>query len=378
MSVHPFREFVLKVHELCNLACTYCYMYELADQSYLHRPPFVSDEVIAKTAMRIGRHVRQHALDSIHLVLHGGEPLMAGPELPVKYIRQVREAVGPQCSVHVTMQTNGTLLTEKTIQTLTSEEIGIGVSLDGGSEVLNRQRVNHAGKSTWSKTAKGLELLMQHPEVYSGILCVIDVKSDPVEVYESLLRFNPPSMHFLLPLGNHTSPPPGLPSDSTPYGDWLGKLFDRWFDKNKTEQNPKIRYFLEIINLLLGQPGSTEMLGLSPYTGVVVETDGTIQQVDALKSAFEGAPETGLNVIQHEFDKALEHPGVIARQIGLQALAPKCKVCFVKSVCGGGYYPHRYRESNGFRNPSIYCRDLQQIIAHISNRFGDEVAKIPS
>src|ERR1043166_2879062 len=30
----PFREFVLKVHSRCNLTCDYCYIYEMADQSW--------------------------------------------------------------------------------------------------------------------------------------------------------------------------------------------------------------------------------------------------------------------------------------------------------------------------------------------------------
>ena len=34
----PFREFVLKIHSRCTLACDYCYMYELADKTWRLRP----------------------------------------------------------------------------------------------------------------------------------------------------------------------------------------------------------------------------------------------------------------------------------------------------------------------------------------------------
>jgi len=30
----PFCEFTLKLHGRCNLACDYCYMYEMVDQSW--------------------------------------------------------------------------------------------------------------------------------------------------------------------------------------------------------------------------------------------------------------------------------------------------------------------------------------------------------
>ena len=29
----PFRQFIIKIHSRCNLACDYCYVYEMADRS---------------------------------------------------------------------------------------------------------------------------------------------------------------------------------------------------------------------------------------------------------------------------------------------------------------------------------------------------------
>ncbi|MFD0522882.1 hypothetical protein [Paractinoplanes durhamensis] len=69
-----------------------------------------------------------------------------------------------------------------------------------------------------------------------------------------------------------------------------------------------------------------------------------------------------------EFDAALAHPGVLARQIGLAALGERCAACPVRRVCGGGHYAHRYRPGAGFRNPSVYCSDLQLFIEHVRDR----------
>jgi uncharacterized protein len=59
-SPTPFREFVLKVHSRCDLACDYCYMYEMADQSWRDRPRRMSIEIAHRAAMRIGEHARGH------------------------------------------------------------------------------------------------------------------------------------------------------------------------------------------------------------------------------------------------------------------------------------------------------------------------------
>ena len=87
----------------------------------------------------------------------------------------------------------------------------------------------------------------------------------------------------------------------------------------------------------------------------MVDTDGTIKQLDSLSSAYAGAADTGLHVLTGSFDAALDHPTTVARQMGADALSAECRACPVMEICGGGLYPHRYRHGEGFRNPSVYC-----------------------
>ncbi|MYW06833.1 FxsB family radical SAM/SPASM domain protein, partial [Streptomyces sp. SID2563] len=69
--------------------------------------------------------------------------------------------------------------------------------------------------------------------------------------------------------------------------------------------------------------------------------------------------------------------GVAARQAGAGALAAACRACPLLTVCGGGHYAHRYRADNGFRNPSVYCADLERLIRHIADRLADATAGDP-
>ena len=59
----PFREFIVKVHSRCDLACDYCYVYELADQSWRDQPRAMSEETADTTARRIGEHARRTACE---------------------------------------------------------------------------------------------------------------------------------------------------------------------------------------------------------------------------------------------------------------------------------------------------------------------------
>lgn len=327
---------------------------------------------MAKTATRIADHAKTHMLSEVHLNVHGGEPLLTGAAAPIRYVTAVREAidaaVGPGfCRVQATLQTNGSMLTEGVVTELADAGLKIGVSLDGGRARHNRHRVDHRGRPGWPAASRGLRVLARHPDAYGGILCTIDPSSNPIDVYESLLSFTPPSMDLLLPHTNWSSSPDRKTGIATPYGNWLADVFDHWFHAESPQTT--IRLFTEIIGLLTGQESGTESVGSSPVVAVVVDTDGAIEQVDSLKTAYSGAPETGLNVFHHTFNEALDHPGIAARQIGTAALSDQCLSCPVVGICGGGNYAHRFDARNGFRNPSVHCADLERLIRHIADRL---------
>ncbi|MCX5105919.1 FxsB family radical SAM/SPASM domain protein [Streptomyces sp. NBC_00439] len=374
-----FGQFIVKVHGRCNLACRYCYLYAGPDHTWRDRPAAAAPAVLDRTAHRIAEHAAAHRLSEAALVLHGGEPLLAGAGRLAAFADRVRALAPAGCTVHTTVQTNATLLTEARTATLARHGIRIGISLDGGLAAHNTQRTDHAGRPSWPAASRGARLLAdRHPDAYAGILTVVDPRTDPVEMYESLLALRPPALDLLLPHGNWTNPPPGLPRAGTasgrptPYGDWLTTVFDRWWRVGRRET--RIRLFEECIALLLGLPAATESLGLDPVDAIVVETDGTIEQVDSLKSAYDTAAATGLDIFRHTFDDALRHPGVAARRGGADALAATCRACPLLTVCGGGHYAHRYRAENGFANPSVYCADLERLVRHVAARLSDATA----
>ncbi|MFD0522883.1 hypothetical protein [Paractinoplanes durhamensis] len=54
-----------------------------------------------------------------------------------------------------------------------------------------------------------------------------------------------------------------------------------------------MRLFESVIDLTLGGASRSEQVGLSPAALVVVESDGAIEQVDALKTAYPGRAPPG-------------------------------------------------------------------------------------
>jgi uncharacterized protein len=370
----PFREFVLKIHSRCDLACDYCYMYEMADQSWRTQPKRMTPAVAERTADRIAEHTRTHQLTDVTVVLHGGEPLLAGAEAIGHAITAVRARVGDRVTVRTSIQTNAARLNEEYLELFRRLDLHVGVSLDGGQDAQDRHRRYANGRGSYATVANSLRQMAgsKYRDLFNGVLCVVDLANDPVATYESLLEFDPPRVDFLLPHGTWADPPPGRAADDdrTPYADWLTAIFDRWYDEPRTD----VRLFSEIIRLLIGRSSFTESVGLAPAAFVVVETDGAMAQVDSLRAAFHGAPATGLHVDRDSFDDALMVPQVAARQLGYDGLSAQCQQCEIWRVCGGGLYPHRYRPGSGFANPSVYCPDLMRLIRHIGSRVRADVA----
>jgi uncharacterized protein len=373
----PFQQFLFKVHSRCNLSCDYCYVYEMVDQSWRSRPVTMSAEVVEQASTRIAEHAARHGLDEVLVILHGGEPLMAGPEFLVNLTTTVRNAAPSSCTIEFGVQTNAVLLNKLFLDILWEHRIRVGVSLDGGRVANDRHRSYANGRGSYDIVAAALRRLATRPydSLYTGLLCTINLDNDPIATYEALLEFAPPCIDFLLPHGNWSNPPSqrSANAEATPYADWLIPVFDRWYTANCRETG--IRFFEEIINLIHGGRSHLEAVGLTPVTLVVIEADGTLEQVDSLKAAYPGAPATGLNVFDNSFDDALGLPAIAARQIGVDGLCIKCRKCEVRDICGAGLYSHRYREGKGFLNPSVYCPDLLLLIEHIQNRVRPEVRR---
>jgi uncharacterized protein len=363
------RQIVLKLHSRCNLSCRYCYVYESVDQTWRQRPVVMSPDLVARMAERIGEHVSRHGLGSIDLILHGGEPLLAGHRAVAGALATIRAAVPAGTAVRFSVQTNGVLLDDAYLDLFHRYAVRVGVSIDGDAAANDRNRRYANGRGSHDRVAAGLGLLTrpEHRDLYAGLLCTIDLRNDPIEVYRALRGFDPPALDLLLPHGNWSNPPP-RPAGTGTYADWLIAVFDTWYAE--PEETTRIRLFESIISRLLGGPSGTEAIGGDVPGIVTVETDGTYEQSDALKTAAEGLAGTGLDIGAHSLDDVL---GYLAEAAPVR-LAAACRACPVGRVCGGGLRAHRYDATTLFDNPSVYCADLLRLITHIGDRVRADLA----
>ena len=383
-SIPLVNTFLCKVASRCNLDCDYCYMYHHADQSWRDRPRFMSDETVTAFARNLADYVTSTKLDGVTVLLHGGEPLLAGEERVVRFCETVRKRLEPLgTSLEFAMQTNGVLLTPRWMDVLAHVDITFGVSLDGDQFANDRHRIDHAGQSSHADVERGLHVIQSSPhrQLFRGFLSVMDVLTDPVATYQYLLSWEPPRLDFLLPEGTHHTPPPGIRGGGgitrtpTPYADWLIPIFDEWFSH---PGQTSIRLFENLIDVLLGGRSQTDGTGEGSFNLFTIETDGAIEDVDLFKVAYPGAGKLGLpsqlppNVFTTSFADLTGWPTVVERHRlnMIEGLCQTCRECPAVEACGGGFVAHRWSPENGFANPSVYCADLYKLSAHVNRVLG--------
>lgn len=366
-SPPKITSFLIKVASRCNLACDYCYVYRHADQSWRDMPAVMEEHTIEQIAHRIGEYAHTTKVPHLLLVFHGGEPLLAGPDRICAAVKKVRNAVPPTTRVDVSLQTNGLLLTEEALALFVQDEVCVSVSIDGPPEANDLHRLTHAGGSSYPKTLEAIRRLERHPEIYAGLIAVIDPVVKPDRLLAFFHELNPPCLDLLLPDANHLSPPRGRDRDPDLYLRWLLRAFDLWFDHYP---DLKIRTFDALLECLVGLPSRTDAFGLGDVSLLCIETDGSYHDLDVLKITRHGATCTGLTVWTASVEEAARSPRIEAHRhlLTLDGLSDECRKCPVVNICGGGAVPHRY-DSDGFRHPTVYCREMLGLITLARKRF---------
>ena len=321
-----------------------------------------------KLAQRVREHALVHGLQEVSVSFHGGEPLLVGATLLDRYASIMREVAGQDFGVSFNIQTNATLIDDPLIEVLRRQQFNVGVSIDGWQAANDRSRVDHRGRSSYEATVRGIQSLQSEiPGQPDGLLAVVDLHNDPLEVFDALAGLGVQRLDFLLPHHHWERPPIRLRGDSAEYGAWYLRLFDAWLDGR--HPGVDIRFLRNIVQQLVGAPGDFENMNLAPATLVTITTDGEIEGVDCLKATASGLQITGLNIRTTNFDEVLPVRLLALRQSGVDQLCTTCQVCKYSRVCAGGYFPHRFSQKNEFMNPSVYCADLYWLISQIEDRI---------
>lgn len=363
---------ILKVSSRCNLNCSYCYVYNMADSTWKTRPALMSNEVFDLALRRIYQQCHATGQDRFRIVFHGGEPCLIGPDTFDAWCGKAHDVLGEIVRLSMIIQTNGTLLDSRWIDSLRKHSVSVGISMDGPKEIHDAVRVDHRERGSYERVERGLRLL-QEAKVPFGVGCVIPLGADPLTVHHHFLRLGCTEITYLMPHFTHdTIAPVRQRHGATPCADFLIPIFDDWWFESTMEV--QIDDLKNVARVIMGGKSHSEAIGNDPPGYVFVEPDGEMEGLDNLRACCDGLSQIKLNVRNSDFFDLLHTETMHSQAIfeGMP-LAQTCRNCPEGKTCSGGYLPHRYSSARGFDNPSVWCADLLKLFAHVRTRMGVSV-----
>lgn len=362
-------EVVIKITERCNIDCSYCYVFNKADQSYKEHPALISIDTVTQLARFLEDAVSKHSIDRVMIDFHGGEPLLIGKRRFSNICNIFMERLAPYCQVQFNLQTNAMLIDNEWISLLSHYQVQVGVSLDGPEEINDLERVDHRGKGTYQRAIAGLRQLSAAYDEgaipHVGILCVANPNLDAARIFDHFVYdLKLTQFDFLLPIESHDD------FQSNSLGGYIN-FFNAVFKKatEKCHQDVSIRIINNSIGPLIS--GNKYVIGArSARAGdhliVTVSSNGDIGPDDSLR-CLEGNLFNELNVYRNTYDDLLASPLYKMIFLAEDSIPDDCRSCAWKQVCRGGAANgrliNRYRSGSGFNNRSISCEVLDDLFS---------------
>lgn len=355
--------FFLRIAACCNLNCDYCYVFKHRDTSWQNYPKVISLDTVKKFSYRLREYAVKNNIEELNIVFHGGEPLMCGTEQVIHYADIIKSQIGSASKVYFSIQTNGTLITEQFVHECDTRNIGISLSIDGPNEYHNKHRKFKNNDDSFICVMNAVHILNKHPNVFEGVIGVIDPLFNVKNVFDFFDNTCFPSVDLLLPDSTYLDLPLGREKNKNIYIDWLIAAFDAWFFEHP---NIQMRTFEHIVGAIIGESSSLDAFGLGCLDYLTIETDGSYHTSDIMKVAYQNASSLNMDIEKNSIEEALTSPKVSEYNLLLseEQLPYKCKQCEYNKICGGGSLPHRYSPTNGFDNPTIYCEEMFSLIRH--------------
>jgi len=157
----PLQTLVINLTNQCNLSCQYCYEY---GEDKVATPEGKAKFMELETAKQSVDFLFKESAgrNSVHITFFGGETLMNFPLLKQIVDYSQSEAKVKGVTIDYSLTTNATLLRQDIIEYLSTNAIGVTVSMDGPKEMNDQLRVFANGKGSYDIIVPKVKELLKH------------------------------------------------------------------------------------------------------------------------------------------------------------------------------------------------------------------------
>ena len=381
-TVPPFQVMTKPGGARCNIACTYCYYLE-KERLYPGEKRFrMTNAVLERYVRDMIRAAVEGGWPEVQFSWQGGEPTLLGIAFFERAVALQNRYRPPHLPVRNAFQTNGMLLDEDWGRFLARERFLVGISIDGPRAIHDRYRRDRAGRPSFDKVMKGLDVLRRHGITFN-ILASVHRESaiQGKQVYRFLsglgsafLQFNP-----VIECTNHGDASLSAPgTDGAPepvptawsvtpraYGKFLCDVFDTWYRKDVGRVF--VQFFESQVGLWAGLPANFCILDETCGGGFALEHNGDLYACDHFVYpgyCLGNIMETPLAVLAGS-DRAQRFGR--GKRDGLTA---QCRTCPYLFACNGGCPKHRIlRSEDGEPRHNYFCESYLRFFHHAGDRL---------
>jgi uncharacterized protein len=380
-SEHGIHVVAKPIGPVCNLNCEYCFYLE---KQALFAPGEhfrMSDRVLSAF---INNYITSQPSPVVEFVWQGGEPTLMGIDF-FKQVIKLQKPFAGQKTITNSLQTNGTLLTEKWCRFLKKHHFMVGISIDGPKEVHDRYRRDRKGNGTFDRVMRGLKLLQKNEVEYNVLASVArDTATHALDVYRffknegiEFIQFAPvverfpdsiSKMHGLRLAGpaaldreeeqTQVTPWSVIPDE---YGDFLIAVYEEWVrhDVGKVF----VMNFEWALNAWIGNPSPVCIHARQCGRALVIEHNGNVYACD--HSVY---PRYLLgNITTHSLNEMAKRSLRSGFGVTKESALPRwCRECDVQGACHGGCPKHRFAKSY-YDEPGLQylCPGYKKFFLHI-------------
>lgn len=159
----PFLQAVVLTTYACNFGCTYCL------EEGVKRPVHMTERTCRDTAQWIIRKLEEKRPQELRLDFYGGEPLLNLPAMQRISKALWEHTQGLGIPMHVTITTNGALLTEAVVDDLLGYGLaGVKLTLDGDREAHDHKRPFKNGRGSYDLIVENMLRVVDKVNVSVG------------------------------------------------------------------------------------------------------------------------------------------------------------------------------------------------------------------
>ena len=375
--MQPFTLLIKPTGSDCNVDCKYCF--------YKHRAPTVgqgrqrmSNEVLEKLV----KDYMQLRFPLAGFAWQGGEPTLMGLDFYKKAVELQKKYGSSGQEGGNSLQTNAVLLNDKWCRFLHDNKFLVGISIDGPREFHDYYRLDHSGSGTFDKVIRAIEKCKEYKVEFNTLTLLNDRNIEhPDEVFDFLVELGVRFLQFIACVELEPATDRIMDFSITPqqYGDFLCRLFDRWYEygpgsrKAGSQQNLSIRNFDSILSYYITGRHTICTFDKQCSQYIVIEHTG-----DAFCCDFFVEPKWRLgNIFETPIEKLAGSSRKQAFARAKQNLCNKCLVCRHLAICRGGCMKDRAPfDKDNFGRESYFCEAYKRFFDYTIPRFMQIAADI--